>query len=65
MGQMLISIVFSFRNEEKVIPALVERVVHVMNMPDKAYEYELIFVNDASTDRSLETLLSCANTTNG
>lgn len=59
MGQMLISMVFSFRNEEKVIPALVERVVHVMeHMLNKAYEYELIFVNDASTDRSLEALLA-------
>jgi len=58
MGQMLISIVFSFRNEEKVIPALVERVMHVMeNVLGNAYEYELIFVNDASSDRSVETLL--------
>ena len=55
---MIISIVFSFRNEEKVIPSLVERVVHVMeSVLENAYEYELIFVNDASSDRSIETLL--------
>lgn len=58
MGQMLISIVFSFRNEEKVIPALVERIARVMeNVLENAYAYELIFVNDASSDRSLEALL--------
>ena len=58
MGQTLVSIVFSFRNEEKVIPALVERVTHVMeNVLGSAYEYEFIFVNDASIDRSIETLL--------
>lgn len=55
---MIISFVFSFRNEEKVIPFLVERVVHVMeSVLENAYEYELIFVNDASVDRSIETLL--------
>ncbi len=55
---MIISIVFSFRNEEKVIPFLVERVVHVMeSVLENTYEYELIFVNDASVDRSIETLL--------
>lgn len=55
---MLISIVFSFRNEEDVISALVKRAVQVMESAlGNAYEYELIFVNDASTDRSLEKLL--------
>jgi dolichol-phosphate mannosyltransferase len=56
---MLISVIFSFRNEEKVIPVLVDRLMLMMeNSSEQLYEYELIFVNDASTDRSLETLLA-------
>jgi polyisoprenyl-phosphate glycosyltransferase len=56
---MLISVIFSFRNEEKVIPVLVDRLMLMMeNFSEQLYEYELIFVNDASTDRSLETLLA-------
>lgn len=57
---MLISIVFSFRNEEKNIPELVRRVDATMkNIEDT--EYEMIFVNDDSTDKSLEVLVSFQN----
>ncbi|RJQ48189.1 MAG: glycosyltransferase [Gammaproteobacteria bacterium] len=52
---MLISVVFSFRNEEKVIPELVRRASAVL---EDLGEHELIFVNDASTDGSLEILQS-------
>lgn len=45
--------VFSFRNEEETLPVLVARVVTVL---EPLTEYELVFVNDASTDRSLEIL---------
>ena len=52
----LLSVVFSFRNEEENLPELLSRVRGVL---DKAIErYELIFVNDASTDGSLATLES-------
>lgn len=54
---MLISIVFSFRNEEKVLLELVRRVDNVFKEYLKKYEYELIFVNDDSTDKSLEILM--------
>lgn len=53
---MLISVVFSFRNEEDVLAQLVARTVAVLS--DEPEDYELIFVNDDSTDRSLDTLLS-------
>jgi polyisoprenyl-phosphate glycosyltransferase len=52
----LISIVFSFKNEEKNIPELIERVVKVFSsLPN--WSYELVFVNDNSTDKSEEILL--------
>ena len=53
---MLISVVLSFYNEEDNIPELVRRLRAVFN--DRiGCDYELIFVNDDSTDRSLELLL--------
>jgi len=52
---MLLSVVFSFRNEEQVIPELIRRVRRTLDPLD--LDYELIFVNDASTDGSLELLL--------
>ena len=57
----LISFVFSFRNEEDNIPELVDRVHRAMqSVPN--FHYELIFVNDASTDSSLSILLSLQKT---
>lgn len=53
---MLLSMVFSFRNEEKNIPELVQQVANAISQVDNV-EYEMIFVNDDSTDRSLEILL--------
>ena len=43
-----VSVVFSFRNEENNIKELTNRVHNVV----KQYDYELIFVNDDSTDKS-------------
>lgn len=50
----LVSVVLSFRNEEEVLPELVARLVKTLRGAD--LDYELIFVNDASTDRSLAVL---------
>lgn len=46
----LVSVVLSFRNEEGNIPALVARLEAVLG--GEPVEYELVFVNDASTDGS-------------
>lgn len=54
------SVVLSFRNEEATIPALVQRLADVLG--SQPVEYELIFVNDASTDASLPTLLRIRET---
>ena len=53
---MLVSLVFSFRNEEDVLDELIRRVV--VTLDDIEYNYELVFVNDDSSDRSLEILNS-------
>lgn len=54
----LISIIFSFRNEEENIPELIKRTKDAIEKT--GYEYEIIFVNDASTDNSLEILKNYA-----
>jgi dolichol-phosphate mannosyltransferase len=51
----LISVVLSFRNEAENIPTLVARLVKMFDSQDA--DSELIFVNDASTDASLELLM--------
>lgn len=53
-GTPLISIVLSFRNEEAVIEELVARLQKVLR--EQSVKYELLFINDASTDRSLSVL---------
>lgn len=54
MSTTLVSVVLSFRNEEPVLKELVERLQASLETVTRAYE--LIFVNDASTDSSLEML---------
>ncbi len=54
--QILVSVVFSFRNEEDNIPELVRRVSKVFKGIE-ATSCEMVFVNDDSTDRSLELLM--------
>ena len=52
----LISIIFSFKNEEKILPELVKRVSdNILKL--KGWSYEMLFVNDASTDKSEEVLV--------
>jgi len=58
-----LSVIFSFRNEQDVLPALIERVRAVLksqNAQGHIRGWELIFVNDASTDGSLAVLLDAA-----
>jgi dolichol-phosphate mannosyltransferase len=54
-NRFLISVVFSFYNEEAVLPELIKRLRDVFRKKIKC-RYELIFVNDASTDNSLNIL---------
>jgi dolichol-phosphate mannosyltransferase len=55
----MLSVVLSFYNEAAVIPELVSRLRNVLRAEreaDRIRDYELVFVNDASTDNSLEIL---------
>ena len=52
----LISIIFSFRNEEKNLVELIQRVKSTFKKIDN-WNYELIFVNDNSTDNSEKILI--------
>ena len=54
----LVSVVLSFRNEEETIPELISRLDNVLT--SLSIEYELIFVNDDSTDNSLPLLIEKA-----
>jgi dolichol-phosphate mannosyltransferase len=58
-----LSMVFSFRNEEAVLTELIARVRNVLDKEDLD-RYEMIFVNDDSTDRSEEILLDEAKKRN-
>ena len=52
----LLSVVFSFRNEEGNIEELVKRISQSLEKVEN-WNYELIFVNDDSTDSSEKILL--------
>lgn len=54
MTNKTVSVVFSFRNEAAVLPALIDRMQKVMDAQPE--DYELIFVNDDSSDISLDIL---------
>lgn len=55
-AQPLVSVVLSFRNEAENIPTLVSRLDKMF--AGQPVRYELLFVNDDSTDSSLKLLLS-------
>tara|TARA_B100000686_G_C16781780_1_gene972413 strand:- start:2 stop:970 length:969 start_codon:yes stop_codon:yes gene_type:complete len=52
----LLSIVFSFRNEEQNLAELIQRTVKTVNSLNN-WKYELIFVNDDSNDNSEKILI--------
>jgi polyisoprenyl-phosphate glycosyltransferase len=54
VSKPLLSVVLSFRNEADVIPELIDRLAKAIE--GAGLDYELVFVNDASTDRSLALL---------
>lgn len=60
MKKKLVSIVCSFRNEELTINELIKRIDEsLINLND--WEYEIIFVNDYSTDNSVKEIKNFFN----
>ena len=51
---MNISVVIPLYNEEESLPELAQWIERVMN--DNGFSYEIIFVNDGSTDRSMRVI---------
>lgn len=51
-----VSILIPVYNEEKMLPLLVPEVMKLMDGESSRYEWEVVFVNDGSKDRSLDML---------
>jgi dolichol-phosphate mannosyltransferase len=51
-----VDVVFSFRNEEDVLPLLLERLSKLNSESNLNYQFNFIFVNDQSTDNSIAEL---------
>ncbi len=67
VNKLSLSVVLSFRNEAEVLPELIKRLRDVLGAEcskGHLHTYELIFVNDVSTDRSEEILLAAAKEQN-
>jgi dolichol-phosphate mannosyltransferase len=63
LNKKLISIIFSFRNEEENLPELLSRITKMFDSHlESKYLLELIFVNDFSTDNSLNLLIEKSKT---
>lgn len=62
MSQTYVSVVIPIFNEEENIPALWQRLSRVLReaFPDPERDWEVIFTDDGSRDRSLELLMAIA-----
>ncbi len=60
----LISICFAVYNNEGALTILYKKIVHEMETHFPQYDFELLFVNDGSTDKSLNELLEIKKATN-
>src|SRR5919197_5757357 len=53
---MFLSVVIPIYNEEATLPELHRRLTHVLSQNRQGLTYEIVFVNDGSTDGSIEIL---------
>ncbi len=58
---MLLSIVVPCYNEQEVIPVFLEELYKITDKM-KSYQFEIVFVNDGSTDRTLHDIKNYART---
>jgi len=64
MGSKLISIVIPAYNEEKNIPLIYDELMKVLDVLKEKYDYEIIFIDDGSEDKSPEILETLTNQNN-
>jgi len=60
MASPLLSLVIPIFNEEETIPELDRRLAALLNTPSVGEDWEVVFVDDGSRDRSRELLLGLA-----
>jgi dolichol-phosphate mannosyltransferase len=53
---LLLAIICPVWNEEPVIPLFLDRMLPIMHLLSDRYEVELVFLNNASTDRTLDSI---------
>lgn len=56
-----ISIIIPAYNEEESLPFLIERINKLMNSLEDKYDFEILFINDGSKDRTLELIKEYRN----
>ncbi|MCX6759634.1 MAG: glycosyltransferase family 2 protein [Candidatus Nealsonbacteria bacterium] len=61
MPKKIISIIIPFFNEEKNIPLVYDKLLKVFNSLQERYNYEIIFIDDGSVDKSPEILENLTN----
>lgn len=61
MSKKSISIIVPVFNEEKNILAISNKLVKILESLQKKYAYEIIFIDDGSTDKSMEILEKLTN----
>lgn len=54
----LVSVVAPFFNEQAALPSLLERIVNTTDAIARRYRFEFVFVDDGSTDGSLQAALA-------
>jgi polyisoprenyl-phosphate glycosyltransferase len=54
---LLLSVVIPIYNEEDTLPELYRRLTHVLSQNLAELAYEMVFVNDGSTDASIQVLM--------
>jgi polyisoprenyl-phosphate glycosyltransferase len=56
-GELLLSVVIPIYNEQATLSALYRRLTHVLSQNLAELAYEVVFVNDGSTDGSIQILI--------
>ena len=56
MNKLSLSIIIPVFNSEKILPSLVENIIFYLNKDLLGQEYEIILINDFSSDNSWQII---------